>query len=388
MILFGIDHLLQQPEQIKNQRIALVTNNAARTRNGISSRLALIKNGFNLICLFSPEHGIEATGEDGKPMPNGTDALTQLPIISLYGNTLKPSAKDLENIDLVLFDIPDIGSRFYTYLWTLTYVMEACAASNKKLIVLDRPNPISANLSLAEGPMLDEDSASFIGRWPIPIRHSCSLGELAQYFNATQQLKCNLTIIPFSFCERTDFQPDWGNAFVATSPAIQSFESMLLYPGMCLLEATNISEGRGTNQAFCIAGTPWMDNKKVAGLFNQLGLDEVDATPIHFTPIAGKYKDQQCNGIQLTIKEPTYFQSVTSGLLLIQLIKALHPTKFEWAPYCTQVNPDGKNHLDKLLGIPNSEALFDLPLNQFIASITKLTAVNNWKNEVAPYLIY
>ena len=120
MILFGIDHLLQQPEQIKNQRIALVTNNAARTRDGILSRLALLKNGFNLVCLFSPEHGIEATGEDGKPMPNGIDAITQLPIISLYGNKLKPSAEDLENIDLVLFDIPDIGSRFYTYLWTLT----------------------------------------------------------------------------------------------------------------------------------------------------------------------------------------------------------------------------------------------------------------------------
>jgi uncharacterized protein YbbC (DUF1343 family) len=306
----------------------------------------------------------------------------------LYGHQIKPSIKDIENIDVVLFDIPDIGARFYTYLWTLTYVMEACAISNKPLFVLDRPNPISGNFALTEGPILESTAKSFIGRWSIPIRHSCSLGELAQYFNSTQQIHCKLSIIPYSFCDRNDFQPNWGNPFVATSPAIQSFQSMLLYPGTCLFEATNISEGRGTNQAFTIVGAPWMDSKKVAGLFNQLGFDEVVATPIQFIPITGKYNNQVCHGIELTIKEPAYFQSVTNGLLLIQLIKALHPTKFEWVPYCTQVNPDGKNHLDKLLGISNSEALFDLPLNQFIARITKLTAVNNWKNEMAPYLIY
>jgi uncharacterized protein YbbC (DUF1343 family) len=388
MIEFGIDHLLKQPINWKNKRIALLTNQSATTIMGLPSRKALQQNGFQLVLLFSPEHGLDTLGADGKPIPDSFDALTGLPIISLYGKKLAPDCDDLKEIDIVIFDIPDIGARFYTYLWSMTYLMEACAQFGKKLIVLDRPNPVSGNMKLSEGPILQESSASFIGRWSIPIRHSCTLGELANYFNRTMKLGVDLEIIPCINWDRQDFQPDWGTAFIATSPAIQHFESMLLYPGLCLLEATNISEGRGTELAFRLAGAPWMNGKIVANLFNQIGLEDVKAKPITFKPSHGKYQGELCEGIELKIQDAHYFQSVSNGLLLINLIKSIYPKQFKWADYPTEVNPSGKNHLDKLLGIPNSESLFNLPLHQFLAAIIKLTNTSDWQAEINSYLIY
>ncbi len=388
MIEFGIDQLINQIVPWKNQRLALLTNHAATTNQGIASRKALMENGFQLKRLFSPEHGLDLQGEDGKLIHDSTDALTGLSIISLYGKKLAPTEIDLSDIDIVLFDIPDIGARFYTYLWTLTYLMEACAKFGKKLILLDRPNPISGNMALAEGPVMQELAASFIGRWPIPIRHSCTLGELATYFNSKRNLGVDLSIMPCKNWDRNEFQPDWGTAFVATSPAIQHFDSMLLYPGLCLLEATNISEGRGTDKAFRIAGAPWMNGRIIANLFNQLGLEDIKATPIVFQPQEGKYQGEICEGIEFKMLDKNYFQSVSNGLLLINLIKSMYPKQFAWLNYPTEVNPTGEHHLDKLLGLQNSETLFNLPLQQFLPSIIKITNNSGWQKEIAPFLIY
>ncbi|GAC1444367.1 MAG: DUF1343 domain-containing protein [Sediminibacterium sp.] len=388
MLHFGIDILLQQDPVWKKEAIGLVTNRAATTHTRQPSRKALLDAGFNIVSLFSPEHGLDATGADGQAIQDGLDPLTGLKIVSLYGERLAPSAEDLAGIDLLLFDIPDIGSRFYTYLWTMTHVMEAAARHNKPLIILDRPNPVSGNLSLAEGPMLDSVNASFIGRWPIPVRHSCTLGELALYFNARQQLNVTLEIIKCSGWERNLFQPDWGIPFIPTSPAIQSFESMLLYPGLCLLETTNISEGRGTPDSFTVAGAPWMKGYTVAGMLNEMGLEDVSVQPISFTPASGKYEGELCSGVQFRITEPAYFQSVANGLLLIKLIQSLYPGHFQWLPYPTHVNPSGRKHLDKLLGISNSEDLFPLSLTGFIAAVVKHTACPQWKEEIDGYLCY
>ena len=387
-VRFGIDHILVNPPLWKKDRIGLVTNHAATTQALTPSRQALLQQQFNIQKLFSPEHGLDVSGADGHEMKDGTDALTGLPIISLYSTKLAPSKIDLADIDIVLFDIPDVGSRFYTYLWTLTYTMEACAQFQKKLIILDRPNPVSGNLDLAEGPILDESQASFIGRWPLPIRHSCTLGELALYFNSTRNIQCDLEVIKCEDWERNSFQPDWGIRFVPTSPAIQSFESMLLYPGLCLLEATNISEGRGTDMAFRIAGAPWIKGDAIAGILNDMGLDEVSITPTGFTPTESKYANQLCSGLQLEVRQPEFFQPVSYGLILIRLIKQMYPKLFEWRPYPTLVNPTGKQHLDKLLGITDSEKIFELPLPKFITEITRLTQCKNWKREIGPYLLY
>lgn len=388
MICFGIDEIIIQNPAWKTKSIGLVTNDAATTHTGIRSRTALLQAGFNIVCLLSPEHGISAMAKDGEAQQNSIDPVTGLSIISLYGNKCMPTAQDLENIDILLFDIPDIGARFYTYLWTLTYVLEACAHNNKPLMVLDRPNPVSGNFDAAERPFLEESSSSFIGRWNIPIKHSCTLGELAHFFNSTKNIGANLTVIPVKNWDRNDLVTDWETNFVPTSPAIQSPNSMLLYPGLCLLEATNISEGRGSAYSFETAAAPWMQTSQITSFINQSFGDEIKASDISLTPTSGKYANTLCKGIHFKVIDPTYFKPVFFGMLLVYMIRAKHPQLFAWAPYKTAVNPTGENHISKLLGISNAENLFDLPLPQFIANCTKLTHTAGWKEQMEPYLLY
>ncbi len=259
-VQFGVDRFLADDRFQRNTRFALVTNNSACTASYVPSRLALLSSGFRLVKLFSPEHGLQATGADGHPMSSGTDCLTGLPYTSLYGDQLEPSADALSDIDAVLFDLPDVGCRCYTYLWTLSHVMEACSRHGKPVILLDRPNPISGLLSLAEGPDLDESNcSSFIGRWNIPLRHSCTYAELARLWKATRLRDLDLQVVKAEGWSRHMFYHDGLSSFVPTSPAITGFESCLLYSGLSLLEATNLSEGRGTGLAFRLAGAPWLD---------------------------------------------------------------------------------------------------------------------------------
>ena len=391
-IQFGIDLLLAQPPHWKNKRIALVTNHAATTNCFVPSRVALLQHGFKLVKLFSPEHGLDTTGADGHAMSNSTDPLTQLPVISLYGHKLAPAGEDLADIDLVLFDIPDIGSRFYTYLWTMTQVLEACAVNNIPFVIADRPNPVSGNIKLAEGPLLNEaQGASFIGRWSIPVRHSCTLGELATYFNATRNLNCRLEVIPCSYWQREMYYPEWAHSFVPLSPAIPDFESALLYPGLCFLEATNCSEGRGTATPFRIAGAPWMQANETARVFNSMQAaksNSVYARPMVFTPVEGKYAGQWCNGVMLHVTDPNSFSPVIIGWLLIRIIKELHPNDFQWAAYPTHVNPTGNNHLDLLSGMADTAALFEVALPDFIEAAKKHLTLHDWVVRMQPYLLY
>lgn len=388
MICFGVDEIILQNPAWKTKRIGLVTSDAATTNTGILSRTALLNAGFNIVLLFSPEHGISAKAPDGEAQQNGIDEITGLPIISLYGNKSMPTAQDLENIDIVLFDIPDIGARFYTYLWTLTYVLEACASNHKQLIVLDRPNPVSGNFDSAEGPFLEVESSSFIGRWNIPIKHSCTLGELALYFNSTKNIGANLTVVTLKNWERDSFVTNWQTDFVPTSPAIQNPNSMLLYPGLCLLEATNISEGRGSQYSFETAAAPWLQTNEIVSFINQSFGDEINASSILITPTSGKYAQTLCKGIHFEVIDPLFYKPVFFGLLLLHIIREKQPQHFMWAPYKTAVNPSGKNHLDKLLGINNAQKLFELPLPQFIANCTKLTHCAGWPEQMIPYLLY
>jgi uncharacterized protein YbbC (DUF1343 family) len=388
MISFGIDELIHQNPTWKTKSIGLVTSNAATTNTGILSRFALVQAGFNIVLLFSPEHGINATAPDGEAQQNSMDPITGIPVVSLYGSKRMPTPQDLENIDIVLFDIPDIGARFYTYLWTLTYVLEACALNKKECIVLDRPNPVSGNFDAAEGPFMDDITSSFIGRWNIPIKHSSTLGELALYFNGTKNIGANLTVVPVKNWDRDSFVTDWETNFVPTSPAIQNSNSMLMYPGLCLLEATNISEGRGSVYSFETAAAPWLQTSEIVSFINQSFGDEIKANTISFTPTSGKYANTLCKGIHFEVIDPAYYKPMFFGLLLLYIIRAKHPQQFMWETYKTAVNPSGENHLDKLLGINNAQKLFDLPLPQFVATCTKITHTPNWQEQMIPYLLY
>ena len=389
MTTLGIDQVLILNPSWKSKRIGLVTNQAAVTSDNIPSRKALIDAGFNIVRLFSPEHGIAATGEDGAPIQNGIDGLTGLPVISLYGNNFMPSSSDLGIIDLLLFDIPDAGVRFYTYLWTMTYCLEACAKEKKPFILLDRPNPISGEIQKVEGPYLNESSCgSFVGRWNIPIRHSCTFGELATYFNTHKKIGCAVEIITCQHWSRAHYQSDTGLHFIPTSPAIHNEETLIIYPGTCFLEATNLYEGRGGADAFKLVGAPWL---KTQVLIDELRKHEMGA--LHFTTdqlISGskRFNNELCKVVKFSVLNQHIFKPVQFGLLLIKCILETHP-EFEWDLYPTAANPTGEKHLDKLLGIPQSEKIFDLPWKQFLEKIEFETNVSaTWFEKIKDYLLY
>ena len=387
-LLFGIDIFLTQASAYANKRIALITNDAATTSSGLLSRAAMQQQGFNISKLFSPEHGISRTGEDGVAQHNSIDAVTKLPVISLYGEKLAPSAADLADVDIVVFDIPDAGCRFYTYLWTMTHVMEACAQYHLPLIILDRPNPIGADIAKAEGPFLDEDHcASFIGRWNIPLKHSCTLAELAQYFShgalraSAKVSGLSLTVIPCSNYQR-QYTAVKDFAFVPTSPALQNIASAMLYPGLCLLEAVNINEGRGTALPFTICGAPFINAKELLQHWLLKNIPGVQAAAISYTPQSSVYAGQLCHGLQFTITNAAILQPVALGIALLQTLLQLYPQQITEKPYPTAANPTGTAHLDKLLGIPNAFAL--LKTGQAIN-----TTVNPlWQHAIKNHLLY
>ena len=387
-IQFGIDQLLTSVPHWKNKRIGLLTNDAAKTNKGVLSRKALIDIGFNIVKLFSPEHGIHATGEDGAKMIDGLDIITGLPIISLYGEKMKPTPQDMQDIEILLFDIPDAGTRFYTYLWSLTYLIEVASENKIKIILLDRPNPLGGKFEFAEGPMLDASVASFIGRFAIPIKHQCSFGELATYFNVTQGWNADLEVIPCKNWNRNKMAMDWHLPWVKPSPALQNIEACMLYPGLCLFEATNVSVGRGTPYSFEWIGANWLNIPAINLVVQNLLSEEMKIETITLNIEQYNGEIQATKGIRIKIIDPSQYRSVMTGLLLLKLIKDIHPKEFKWQPYPTQANPTGENHLSLLLGIPNAIQLFESPLQQWLQHITKLVRVNQWEKEINPYLIY
>lgn len=385
----GLDVVLPRSHAYRNKTLALVTNDAAVTSNFEPARAALLSAGYKIARLFSPEHGLGAVGADGSSMPGGIDALTGLPIVSLYGPRLRPDADHLADIDTVIFDLPNPGCRFYTYLWTLTNVMEACREHGKELLVLDRPNLVSGNLDLIEGPVLDEEHcASFVGRWQMPIRHSCTFAELARFWSGTRVAGLRLDIVPVEGWDRNSFPGDASTSFVPPSPAIVDPEAVLLYPGLGLLEATNLSEGRGTATPFRVMGAPWFDASRCALRFNGMKLPGVVVRTITFTPASSKYQGVPCNGLMVHMTDRESFRPVLCAVVLIKLAKDLHPKEFAWSRYPTSVNPTGERHLDKLLGIYNAETIFNDPLPLFLDRLPTLLDPGSWKDTLKPFRLY
>ncbi len=382
-VLPGINSFLSEAVLYKNKRLALVTNDAAKTTDGILSRVALLKNDFNLVKIFSPEHGITVAGADGAFQNNNTDRFTGLPVISLYGNHIFPTGQDLSDIDIVLFDIPDVGCRFYTYLWTMTYVMESCALYGKQLIILDRPNPIGGNMAMAEGPMLDEiNCSSFIGRWSIPVRHSCSLGELALFFSSTKINNPDLKIVRVKNWQRNQMAGTAGFDFIPTSPAIQNISTALLYPGTGLLEGINVNEGRGTDKPFSIFGAPWINADKLMKAFQSKNLPGISVKTCTYTPTDSLYKEEKCSGLELFITEPLKLRPVKTGIEILRTLIHLFPAEIKQRLYSTRANPSGLGHLDKLLGVEN---VFEKIKNN-TPLLTEVAA--EWTGNINSFLLY
>ena len=390
-IRFGIDRVVMgEVPELSGLRLGLVTSNVATTAfNGETSRVALRRAGFNLVRLFGPEHGLSGSAADGAAVTNDVDPATQLPIISLYGDQFRPPRETLDDLDAVLFDIPDVGARFYTYIWTLSHVMEACADAGKPLYLLDRPSPISGDLSAAEGPILEETAlSSFVGRWNIPVRYALTIGELARLWNVERHIGVDLHIIEVTGWRRHQHWPQARLPFVKLSPTMVSYESALLYPGTCLFEGTNLSEGRGTAAPFQLIGAPWLKSQQLVESFKSLRLAGVTAGATEFTPQGRKHASQECQGVHLQITDPRTLRPVEMGLHLLALIIAMHRDDFQWLSYPTAVAASGINHFDKLIGRTEIRPLLDRQTANLPAQIKAWTDPGDWAARAQPHLLY
>lgn len=389
-MLFAVDRAIRNSSLLPDSsRVGLVTNDAARLASdpGRLSRVALLAAGLPIVRLFSPEHGLSAAGPDGAPSPDGTDPVTGLPVVSLYGTRLAPPTESLADLDLVLFDVPDVGARFYTYLWTLSHLMESCAAAGIPLAILDRPNPLGGDLACAEGPRLDEDRcSSFVGRWSIPVRHSLTLGELARHWQRTRVPTLRLQVIPCAGWRRSLPWPEWGLPWIQTSPAIATYASALLYPGICLFEGTNLSVGRGTDAAFQRIAAPWLRPEAVAVEVHDASvrLSRIAVTPTH-APYAGV----TCASLEIEIVREQRVRPVALALSLLAAVIRTHRAHFTWAPYPTAANPSGENHFALLAGrhelAAELEALTAAPAR---SDLSRWADTGTWSTDVRDALLY
>lgn len=337
---FGADQLLSNYLYlIKGKRIALVTNQTGVLANGnlLLDTLIKIKN-ISVEKIFSPEHGYRGVKNAGEKVESSIDSRTGIPVVSLYGKIKKPAPEMLKNIDLILYDLQDVGSRYYTYISTLFKVMQAAAENDIPLIVLDRPDPINAKDT--EGPVLKKEFESFVGIAQIPIRYGMTPGELAEMFAGSKwlghNLKLNLTVIKMKGFVRDLYYGDYDLSWISPSPNMPYIESALVYPGTCLLEATNVSEGRGTYYPFTLIGAPFINAERLIEELNKHNMNGLQLTPTVFTPIDipssaknPKYKGQVCNGISIEVKDRRIFHPVRFGLILISSLAKLYPRKFK-----------------------------------------------------------
>ena len=251
-----------------------------------------------------------------------------VPVYSLYGEHREPTAEMLADIEVLLVDLQDIGSRYYTFIWTLYLCLRACARAGIQVVVLDRPNPI--NGLTTEGPVLDPDYRSFVGMHPLPIRHACTIGELAEKFRSEEFTNCKLTVLPMRNWDRAMWFDDTGLPWVMPSPNMPTLDTAAVYPGMCLLEGTNISEGRGTTRPFEIFGAPFIDAPSLCRDLNARELPGVIFRENYFQPTFHKFAGEVCAGAQLHVVDRTTFRPFATGVEVIKRIRHLYPDKFQW----------------------------------------------------------
>jgi uncharacterized protein YbbC (DUF1343 family) len=313
---------------LAGKHVGLITNSSGRASDG-QRTIDLLAHapGVKLVALFSPEHGLEGSVAEGAKVDSSRDASTGLPIYSLYGDVERPSAQMLEGIDTLVFDIQDVGARFYTYTTTLGYCLEAAGEKGIEFYVLDRPNPI--NGAAVDGPVLDPDLLSFIGYFPMPIRHGMTVGELAEMFNRENHLNAKLHVIKMEGWQRTDWFDETGQAWINPSPNLRNLTEETLYPGVCLLEGANVSVGRGTDTPFEIVGAPWIDSRALATYLNGKKIQGVRFLPMDFKPLSGIFVGEVCHGVQIVLIDRQALEPTEMGVELLAALWRLSPENFK-----------------------------------------------------------
>ena len=326
-VLTGIDVLRAEGFAIlRGKRVGLVTNHTGRARDGATTIDLLHRaQEVKLVALFSPEHGIR--GILDSKVPSEKDEATGLPIHSLYGETRRPTAAMLQGLDVIVIDLQDIGTRFYTYMTTMAYVMEEARKHNLAVVVLDRPNPIGG--VQIEGPLLDSGDFGFTGYFAMPIRHSLTLGELAKLFNGENKIGAELTVVAMRNWERGRWFDETGLPWINPSPNMRNLIQATVYPGIGAIEGTNISVGRGTDTPFEQVGAPWIDGVQLADALNARGIAGVRFYPVRFTPISSKYANEACQGVFMIVTDRAALRPVRLGLEVAAALNKLYGAKFE-----------------------------------------------------------
>lgn len=343
MVQFGADRTAEFAHFFTG-RVALLTGPSGRTRSN-QSTIQVLKDRCDLQLLVAPEHGVRGDKAAGAFFADEIDPESGLPVCSLYTKESKRlSAALLERFDTLVYDIADVGCRYYTFISTLYGCITDCAAAGKRLVVLDRPNPLGDRV---EGGLLQEEVSSFVGCYPIPVCYGLTCGELARMMNAEQHLGCDLKIVPCANLTREMTFRDWNHYWVMPSLGIPRFETALLYPGTCLIEGTCLSEGRGTADPFAIIGAPFIEADRFSRSMNHLNLPGVVTTPVYFTPTTSKHQGQLCGGIHLHITDEKQLRPVELGVRLLDLLRRCYPDDFRLLP---PFREGGKPFLSLLAG--------------------------------------
>ena len=331
MIKTGLDVLLSaRLDLIRGQRLGVIANPSS-VDSGLRHIVDLLYGhpGVNLHVIMGPQHGARGETQDNMiEWLDYRDPVTGLPVYSLYGETRKPTPRMLEGLDAVIFDVQDVGARYYTFVYTMALAMEACGEQGVKFIALDRPNPI--NGLDVEGPVLDPEYRSFVGMFPLPLRHGMTVGELARYFADECGVRCDLEVIPMAGWERGMFFEDTGLPWVMPSPNMPTIDTALVYPGQCLLEGTNASEGRGTARPFEISGAPWLDPRLVVKRLENEHLPGAIFRPLHYIPTFHKWAGRLIGGVQIHVTDPRRYLPVRTTLALIRAYREQCEGQFEW----------------------------------------------------------
>jgi uncharacterized protein YbbC (DUF1343 family)/CubicO group peptidase (beta-lactamase class C family) len=330
-VLTGIDVLERDGfKQLAGMRVGLITNHTGRDRAGRPT-IDILHDapGVKLVALFSPEHGIRGSADE--KLSDSKDEQTGLPIYSLYGETRRPLAEQLKDLDALVYDIQDIGTRFYTYISTLGNVMEEAAKVKLPVYVLDRPNPIGG--LEVEGPLADADKLSFTAYHRIPVRHGMTIGELGRLYNQERKIDCDLRVIPIEGWRRAMWFDETNLTWINPSPNMRSLAEATLYPGIGLLETTNVSVGRGTDTPFELLGAPWIDEQQLASYLNQRGIAGVRFVPVRFTPTSSVFKGEECRGVNVIVTDRTRFRPVMNGLEIAVALQKLYPAVWKTDSY-------------------------------------------------------
>lgn len=347
----GLDVFLSDPKR-RGKRYGLATHPAAVTTGGEPSWKAFMRAGLNLACLFGPEHGFRGASQDAVSIED--EVFMGIPAYSLYGKRLMPEPWMLKNLDALIFDMQDVGCRYYTFLYTLANIMKACIDSQLPLIVLDRPNPIGG-LKI-EGSPIKAEYESFVGGYGLPARYGMTIGEFAEYLRGEYFPSCDLEVVKLVGWSRSMKWQETGLPWPLTSPNLPSLSCAEVYPGTCLVEGTWLSEGRGTSRPFEIIGAPFIDGESLRSELARLALPGVVFLSLYFVPTISKFKDEQCQGILVSVIDDGEYRSLDTGIAITHTIKSMYPEKFQWRE--DWENPK-ISFFDKLAGGPSLRHMID-----------------------------